>query len=301
MEDTGKNKPRKKDKWEIAQVLLEPVGGLLTALAVAFLGFYGSRVIEKQQQFDSNFRLYSELMSKREESESSLRKDMFKSIIDSFLKPGMQNSPLDGQLLNIELLTYNFHESLNLKPLFLHLEKTILAIKNTHERAIQLDRLEQVARDVTRKQILSLEEAGAKFDRQIDLDSLKKIPGGLVLDEDSMAVDHIKRLFRIIALEADRKTKNIKVRLEIRTLDDTLHQTDAPNIPNIIEFWVGFFDFPMIDNTRLSHDQRCAIVLTDFDEQSANISILAFPGSHASLREKPYFDEIIENLHKGSQ
>jgi hypothetical protein len=226
---------------------------------------------------------------------------MFKSIIDSFLKPGMQNSPLDGQLLNIELLTYNFHESLNLKPLFLHLEKTILAIKNTHERAIQLDRLEQVARDVTRKQILSLEEAGAKFDRQIDLDSLKKIPGGLVLDEDSMAVDHIKRLFRIIALEADRKTKNIKVRLEIRTLDDTLHQTDAPNIPNIIEFWVGFFDFPMIDNTRLSHDQRCAIVLTDFDDQSANISILNFPGSHASLREKPYFDEIIENLHRGNQ
>jgi hypothetical protein len=298
MEDNGKNKPRKKDKWEIAQVLLEPVGGLLTALAVAFLGFYGSRVIEKQQQFDSNFRLYSELMSKREESESSLRKDMFKSIIDSFLKPGMQNSPLDGQLLNIELLTYNFHESLNLKPLFLHLEKTILALKHTRERTMQLERLEQVARDVTRKQILSLEEAGSKFDRQIDLDSLKKSPGGLVLDEDSMAVDHVKRLFRIIALEADHKTKNVKVRLEIRTLADSLRQTD---VPNIIEFWVGFFDFPMIDNTRLSHDQRCAIVLTDFDEQSANISILDFPGSHASLREKPYFDEIIENLHRANQ
>ncbi len=297
MDETGTTRPRKKDKWEIAQVILEPVGGLLTALAVAFLGFYGSRVIERQQRFDSNFRLYSELMSKREDSESSLRKDMFKSIIDSFLKPGMEKSPLDGQLLNVELLAYNFHESLNLKPLFLHLEKTILAMKNTDERTAQLDRLEGVAREVTRKQVLSLEEAGAKFDRQIDLDSLRGNPGGLELDEDSMAVDSVKRLFRVIALEADQQTKNIKVRLEVRTLSDGPPHNESPNI---IEFWVGFFDFPMIDNTRLSHDQRCAIVLTDLDEHSANISVIDFPGSHASLREKPYFDEIIDNLRRGN-
>lgn len=298
MDETEKTKPRKKDGWEIAQVVLEPVGGLLTALAVAFLGFYGSRVIERQQRFDSNFRLYSELMSKREESESSLRKDMFKSIIDSFLKPGMEKSPLGGQLLNIELLAYNFHESLNLKPLFLHLEKSILAIRNLDERTAQLDRLERVAREVTRKQILSLEEAGAKFDRQIDLDSLRANPGGLELEDESMVVDSMNRLFRIIVLAADQQTKNIKVRLEVRTLTDSLHQNEQPNI---IEFWIGFYDFPMIDNTRLSHDQRCAIVLTDFDEHSADISVIDFPGSHASLRDKPYFDEIIDNLRKGSE
>jgi hypothetical protein len=298
MAQTDETKPRKKDKWEIAQVILEPVGGLLTALAVAGLGFFGSRVIEKQQQFDSNFRLYSELMSKREESESALRKDMFKSIIDSFLKPGMQNSSLDAQLLNIELLAYNFHESLNLKPLFLQLEKTILALKNPAERKDQFERLERLAREVTRKQMLSLEEAGDKFDRQIDLDSLRNSPGGLVLDEDSMVVDNVKRLFRVLAIEADPHTKNIKVRLEVRTLTDSASD-DSP--PSIVEFWISFFDFPMIDNTRLSHDQRCAIVMTNFDEQSVDISVLDFPGSHASLREKPYFDEIINNLRKGTQ
>ncbi len=294
MPETGTPKPQK-DKWEIAQVLLEPVGGLLTALAVAFLGFFGSRIIGRQQQFDANFRLYSELMSKREESESALRKDMFKSIIDAFLKPGMEKSPLDAQLLNLELLAYNFHESLNLKPLFLHLEKTILALKDERERATQMDRLESVAREVTRKQMLSLEGAGAKFERTVSLDSLKASPGGIALDEDSMTVEHIQRLFRVFVLEADQKTKNIKVRLEVRTLGDSLDQNEMPNVG---EFWIGFYDFPMIDNTRLSHDQRCAIVLTDFDEQSANISIIDFPGSHASLREKPYFDEIIENLRK---
>jgi len=298
MVETENMKPKKKDGWDIAKVVLEPVGGLLTAIAVALLGFYGSRVIEQQQRFDSNFRLYSELMSRREESESALRKDMFKSIIDSFLKPGMENSPLDGQLLNLELLAYNFHESLNLKPLFTHIEKSIEAIKNPIEKSEQFNRLERVAREVTRKQMLILEEAGKKFERRIDLDSLNNNPGGIVLDDDSMIVHNIKRLFRIIVLEADHKTKNIKVRLEVRTLSDSLDQNDEPNI---IEFWISFFDFPMIDNTRLSNDQRCAIVLTNFDEQSADISVLDFPGSHASLREKPYFDDIIGNLRRGNQ
>jgi len=298
MEDTENIKPRKKDGWDIAKVVLEPVGGLLTAIAVTLLGFYGSRVIEQQQRFDSNFRLYSELMSRREESESALRKDMFKSIIDSFLKPDKENSSLDGQLLHLELLAYNFHESLNLKPLFTHIEKSIQSIKNPTEKAEQVNRLERVAREVTRKQMLILEEAGKKFERQIDLDSLKNNPGGIMLDEDSITVNNIERLIRIIALEADQKTKNIKVRLEVRTLNDSLNPDDEPNV---IEFWVGFFDFPMIDNTRLSHDQRCAIVLTNFDEQSADISVLDFPGSHASLREKPYFDDIIGNLRKGNQ
>ena len=67
------------------------------------------------------------------------------------------------------------------------------------------------------------------------------------------------------------------------------------------EFTVGFFDFPMIDNTRLSHDQRCAVVLTDFYKPDstnpiANITLLAFPGSHASLKEKPYYEEIVHHL-----
>ena len=139
MEETENIKPRKKDGWDIAKVVLEPVGGLLTAIAVALLGFYGSRVIEQQQRFDSNFRLYSELMSRREESESALRKDMFKSIIDSFLKPDKENSSLDGQLLHLELLAYNFHESLNLKPLFTHIEKSIQSIKNPTEKAEQVN------------------------------------------------------------------------------------------------------------------------------------------------------------------
>ena len=51
---------------------------------------------------------------------------MFRSIIQSFVTPQKDDPPdMEEQLLNLELLAYNFHESLNLKPLFIHLWKKI--------------------------------------------------------------------------------------------------------------------------------------------------------------------------------
>ena len=75
------------------------------------------------QTSETNARLYSELTSKREESDSALRKDMFTSIINSFLREGP--ATLEQKMLNLELLVYNFHESLNLKPLFVHIQRGI--------------------------------------------------------------------------------------------------------------------------------------------------------------------------------
>ena len=83
------------------------------------------------QTQETNARLYSELTSRREESESALRKDMFTSIIKSFLRSGQQ-ATLEQKVLNLELLVYNFHESLNLKPLFLHIQRQV---ENSPQRA----------------------------------------------------------------------------------------------------------------------------------------------------------------------
>ena len=107
-EDSG-GRGRERDSWDKAEIILKPVGGLLTAVAVAVLGFWTSAYLreregreaelrEKLQTRETNARLYSELTSRREESESSLRKDMFKSIIDSFLQlTGKQASPLPSR------------------------------------------------------------------------------------------------------------------------------------------------------------------------------------------------------------
>src|SRR5262245_35978899 len=114
-----------KDFWDKIDIVFRPLNGLLTALAVGLLGYYTSNVLRQRETRETNERVYTELMSSREQAESALRKDMFVSIIQTFLRP--QSSSLEDKMLNLELLAYNFHESLNLKPLFVHLQKQIAA------------------------------------------------------------------------------------------------------------------------------------------------------------------------------
>jgi hypothetical protein len=293
---------KKKDPWGKVAVVLQSGGGLITAVTVAILGFIGSNYLkdreitetasrERMQANETNVRIYTELMSKREEAESALRKDMFVSMIQTFLKPG--SASLDERVLNLELLSYNFHESLNLKPLFVYIDRQI-ATSHDPARKDYLDRLHRVAREIGRKQMLVLEGAGAKFDRVVDLDEVKKRPGGVALEEGTMTLDGITRIFSVVVEEADRATQELKVRLDVRTATDTLGNFET----NSAEFWTGFFDFPMIDNTRLAHDQRCSVVLNAFEDGGADITIAFFPGSYASLKEKPYYQEVVQNLMK---
>jgi hypothetical protein len=230
-------------------------------------------------------------MSRREESESALRKDMFVSIIQSFLRPGA--STLDERVLNLELLSYNFHESLNLKPLFVYLEDKIGSSGDPHKKHY-LDRLYKVATEISRKQMLVLEGAGQKTDRFVDLENLKQNPGGFPLEDATLTLDGITRQFSLFVLAADKQARQLNVRLEIKTPTDNAGGVET----STAEFWTGFFDFPMIDNTRLPHDQRAAVVLNAFEDDSADITLAFFPGSYASLKEKPYYQEVVQNLMK---
>ncbi len=298
-EDSENPRPRR-DAWDKAEIVLQPIGGLLTALAVAVLGFWTSSYLreregretafrERMQTADTNARLYSELTSKREESESALRKDMFTSIISSFLRAGPATP--EQKMLNLELLVYNFHESLNLKPLFLHIEREV---KTTANRADYVRRLDQVADTVIKKQMLIIEDGGEKFDATIDTKSLN-FPGGespasSVAKE--LVVDGVHRNVKLEVLSADADTQEVQLRMTIRTAESGRVDTSAT------EFWVGHFDFPMIDNTRLPHDQRLAVVLNNYDVKRgiADITAALFPGKYAALREKPYYDEVLAKL-----
>jgi hypothetical protein len=293
--------PQKRDIWEKIGLILHSSGGLLTAVTVAIIGFMGSNYLkdrelreveerEKKQVEETNSRVYIELMSKREEAESALRKDMFVSIIQSFLRPG--SSSMDEKVLNLELLSYNFHESLNLKPLFLYLEKQILNSNDQQHKKEYLERLYRVATEISRKQMLVLEGAGKKFDRDIDFESLKQSPGGLRLDDATLTLNDITRQFSLVVLNADPQTRQIQVRLEIKTPKANGGDPET----STAEFWIGYFDFPMIDNTRLPQDQRAAVVLNALEDGYAIITLAYFPGSYASLKEKASYQEVFQNL-----
>lgn len=287
---------KQRDGWDKAAIILQSLGGFVTAAVVAMLGIVGSSYLNEKQKIDTNVRLYTELMSKREDAESALRKDMFTSIIDTFLKP--QAPSLDVRVLNLELLAYNFHESLNLKPLFANIDQQITQSTDARRQEYR-ERLNRVAREITRKQMVILEGAGKKYDSKFKLANVPRSKKGLPveLEEAVLSLEGIEREFRLYVMQVNPETQELRIRLEVITPEQSASQFATNNV----EFWVGFYDFPMIDHTRLSHDQRVAITLSNFEEGYANITLVYFPGAYAGLKEKPYYQEVVKELLKTTE
>ena len=277
---------KEKDLWDKTAIVLHPLNGLLTALAVALLGYYTSTILRQNETRQTNERVYTELMSSREQAESGLRKDMFLSIIQTFLRP--EAAGLEARMLNLEMLAYNFHESLNLKPLFSHMDRLITASTDPGKTGY-VNRLNQVAREITTRQLVLLEQVGKKFGRTVDFDKFRASHGGLELEPEKLTLDNTEREFMLSVLEINLQRRELTIELGVRTPRESSQAQRRP-------FHVSYYDFPMIDNTRLSRDQRAAVVVNQFGEGGADLTLVFFPGSYASLKEKVSYDEVVEKL-----
>jgi hypothetical protein len=285
---------KEKDVWDKLQIIFHPLNGLLTAVAVALLGYYTSSVLRSNEEQTTKQRIYTELTTSREQADSILRKDMFLSIIETFQRP--ESSSLESKMLNLELLTYNFHDSLNLKPLFAHMARLIAESPDKTQQAKYKVRLNQIGRDIATRQLVLLEQVGSKFSRSIDLEKLKT-EGLLELTPEKLKLGppgaEIEREFTLSILGVNPDTREIRIEMGVRTPQES-------SAMQLRKFQIGDFDFPMIDNTRLSKDQRAAVVITQSGETSAEITLVYFPGSYASLKEKVSSDEVIEQFRQNN-
>jgi len=288
----------KRDFWDKANIILGPIATLMTAVTIALVSYIASGYLNRNQENEAKTRLYTELMSRREESESALRKDMFTSIINSILAG---KSSIDEKILQLELLAYNFHESLNLTPLFTYLDrKNNAETKDYKERAEFKERLYRMSREVTNKQIASLEGVSTieKFNYCYDTVNCAGMSATFSCTfQDSLhngnQWDSLQHIVRLTILQIDTINRNLDVRLNICTrLPGKEDKCANP------AFTIDFFEFPMIDNTRLINDKRCAVVMRDFDtvNKFIEIDLIFFPGSHSSLKERPYYDDIVAKL-----
>ncbi len=297
-EDVDPSDKKEKDVWDKLHIILGPVGGVLTALSIALVSYYASDYLNRNQENEAKTRLYTELMSRREESESALRKDMFTSIISTILKG---ESTMDERILQLELLAYNFHESLNLMPLFTYLDRR--NNEDTKDRKLREGyraRIYNMSREVTNKQVASLEGVSSIEKFVYCYDTLN-CPGASNTFNctfyDSIAngnkLDSITHIVYLTILDIDTANNTLNVRLKVCTRVG--QQEDKCAQP---AFAIDFFEFPMIDNTRLINDKRVSVVLRDFDKVNKfiELDLIFFPGSHSSLKERPYYDDIVSKL-----
>jgi len=336
--ESGEHVPQErrhsKSGWEKFEILSKPITGILTALAIALLGYWGQRTISGIATMDQNARLYTELLSKREQSESSLRKDMFTLILKDFFE---QESPSNGlapassaeisqKLLKLEMLALNFGDSLSLGPLFLDVSRDIAKAKPAVEERIGwlvkkgalTRRLHSLAKRVASSQLAALKPRGKPLHIEIPYQQVKltetveqgfytwpedeaaQIAAGdkelareLSMELAQLSQDEITRILTFQFSNADYQQKTIDVALTVETIraDGTLDSQPAE-----MKFNLDYYNFPLIDNTRLSDNQRFALVLSDFDENTVQVEGVLFPGEFSSQRDKPYLMDAIKLL-----
>lgn len=299
---------------------------LALPLVTLVLGYWFNASLNERQQIDNNVRLYAEMMGRREEADSNLRKDMFNSILTTFMSkdPGTRLSEeeqIRQQILSLELLAYNFHESLDIGPLFKDVERRIPASAKEPDQDLQR-RLESVALQVIEHQLTALSDVGmvergdaltAKIKgfqahimfgmRAIPNPQVKPGEGAATLCLSMEAVDRTRhyRQFKLELIAYNEPTREVQVRLYVSQLL-TREECQRPDLDQEAKrevdtnFLVGLFDFPMIDNTRLSGSERCAVSLTALNPKVVSLTLAYFPASRASLKDKPYYDEVIRDL-----
>ena len=131
--------------WGKTDKVIKIISPILIPLVLAVIGIWGQRTITQISVQEQNSRLYTELLSRREESESSLRKDMFKEVMSGFFteikaedkskekivegdeeyKGDDIKDKLSKKILKLEMLALNFGDSLSIGPLFSELSTDI--------------------------------------------------------------------------------------------------------------------------------------------------------------------------------
>ncbi len=362
MQDEQKITSNKKDFWDKINAIGIP-------FVVALITVVGSIFLNLRQEEASKNSMYTQLMSEQKKTENEIRKDMFKTILNSFLDDNDRNitecvmDKIDRQLLELEMISRNFHETMDINPLFRHLLQNIvrnikinysIANKNINdltsltrndcdykffyrefskkdfknkseeekkkiiEKRIEkikerkLNKLNYIAQRITIKQLESLTDVAKRARLNINFsETCEDISPAKLSDNDNcdkkgietkpveLAINDngetTKRTFKISCNRSYKRWNQILIKVVTNRLESEIQADPEGGNENVREFWLDFFDFPLIDNTYLSSKERYAVVLDSIDDNKAQVSLLYFPASYAGFKEKSYYQNQIIN------
>lgn len=243
---------------------------------------------ERAQQFN----LYTELLSKREQADMGVRQAIFDKVFDKYLPP--ESRDVETRLVGLELMASNFHESLDISPLFWQLDKQVMKEPDVAARKGDLKELERIAGDVKSSQIEGLEIAGRKTEISFDLElpaeqqknhsvewQLPHLPGAPGKPPPA-------RRFDVGLIRGDIEGRRLQLQLSYSTRNE----------PKQIVLWADLYDFPLMNFSRISDEERVAIVLTrlDAESKSATVTLVYYPSSRSGTKDRPYIDDVMSRL-----
>jgi len=252
---------------------------------------------QERERSEQKFQLYINLLSKREESDTAMRLGLFSSMIGTYMERDTKD--IAQKLTQLELLSLNFHDSLNLNPLFWDFQRRIDQTSRGASRDALQEHLDRVATGVKERQAALLEVGAVRWNMDPDL---------RLVDDGSSAQIQLQPWrgeFEVPRFDESGRPeqRQCRFRLEVHKKDPARRRVWVELIPLSCEqkrvaFWVDFFDFPLSSFARISPFERIAVLLDNYDKrlQYAQLTLLYFPSSRSAAKDKPYIEDLVTQL-----
>lgn len=279
-------------KWGLEHLAL-PVAVLLVPLI--FQHQAAKQAAERQAaqaeltKVEQNFKLYTEMLGKREQEDTQVRSQLFDKLLGTYLDPTSKD--LNARLVALELLALNFHDALNLSPLFWELDRRLSVAPGAQGRALR-DQLERVGQQVKERQAALLTIDGDS--RPLDIDLSLLFPGappfhaGFIARLERGSSPDAQAHGREFSLDVtDHDPKNRRLFVVVAT-------PDATGGSNTVSFWVDPYDFPLVSFSRVSSGERFAVIQDTYrpDVGYARLKFLYFRSERSGAKDKPFLDEL---------
>ena len=318
--------PQKKDRWDILQAL----GPAIIAAAVAITGSVYSVQQARVAKSSEMREVYTKIMTERESSDNAIRAKMFEMLFTGMFAKDMSENgasedirSLKQRVMFLDVLSRNF-DTVDIKPLFEELDRVLT--KNIYETgpggearqgeyfALRTD-LRRIGKELAVKQLNALASLSGSAVRRIVLLEDKDGRMQVMADESAAGADD--------KLPVEVKPNGISDGMVDVSLDylKTKASDQGFKAPSFI---ITFYDLPYIDNSVIDKDMRIGVILTkladthdldrfrsrmdpqlikDYEElkaggiaRYAEIRLIKFPAKYTGHRDRPYLQEILQDL-----
>jgi hypothetical protein len=320
----SENKTEYKSIIEVVSKLVASVALLIGSALIPWLLHLNSQENQKTQ-------VYAQIMSKREQSDTQIRAEMFKTLIGGYINNEVLSQNKEEEKLEIlrrnitllALLIKNFQEYFDARPLFEDIYYKLQHLNNKESKELQQNLID-LAKDIAKRQAtmliephlestkLNLRAGESKCIRLYDIDDTfdresKYIDENITYcsDRNMKPFNNSKvKTFHSIEIYLNRIIDSISVQVEVILYDD-FYTIDSLTKKlkylsslqkDQLTFNVSFFDMPYMDNTRLYNGKRFSLILSNIRGQNTILKVVEFREEFMSLRDRPYIEQIFNKI-----
>lgn len=337
-------KEKRTDGWAKVESFAKILAGFSAAVSAILIPVLINSYTEENRRAE----MFVRTMTEREKADTDIRQSMFKTLMDGYLgslKEDFVKADEDSfrrRIMFLELLTVNFQEFFNAKPLFEEvytaLERKRAAAQTEAERKKWDDLERQIIRvsmNIVSRQSKMLNNIGTSavfnieknepicvrlYNRE-EFATLRKqdgtpfqsfLPGqcmepGRTVNNGANLAD---TLIDLIDLTGNTRRQSLEIMpvsvnkayatIQVGIYDDLFKGEvyQGSLLKGSLQFDISYFDLPYMDNTKLSDGSRFALVLRDVVGDSVEIEAIRFRNDFMSLRDRPYFEEMLQKLEK---